>query len=357
MAKVSSGLFSEESGSAGANGTGTEVQTLDYKNLKEDSSNSSGVESATLESSSQSSDLSALESTTSSQLPDITALENIQFELEKLQDVGQEAEVETVVVATSTNQGRLQQFSLSPGASLLPGSTAGHTVQISPAKSLLNTPAVAKGSVAEAATTTVLPGQTLLKRPGAPGQVVTKVIITKNPNSGKTQAMPSGSTVGAAAVSGASEIVFSAPVTPQILAAVNNSNASGVVVTQASLLSPTKLATSTTPTKLIFSGKTFTAGKSPTKIAIPINQQSPQKLLQSGQFKIVSAQSIGGVTSTVTSGGIQPKKLTFSPQKVIIRPQQPGASGVRALFLFRGLIWGGGGVKKMASAETCTNTE
>ena len=342
MAKVTTELFSEESSGGAARGNNEQI--LDYKNLKgEDISNSSGVESATLESSNQSSELSALDSTTSSQLPDITALENIQLELEKLHDTVNSTEVEgveTIVVTsegadTSTGSANLQ--GILPGASLLT-STVHNGKKLAPAKSLLNTDKISTEN-----TTTVLPGQTLLRRPGVPGQVVTKVIITKNPGTGKVQAMPTGSGGGSAAGTNAatSEIVLSAPVTSQLLAAHAQSTASGagsvnnpasIVVTQTSLLSPTKLGSSiqtssTTPTKLIFTSKGLTTGRSPTKIAIPLNTQSPQKILQPGQFKIVSASSLGGATSTAASGGIQPKKLTFSPQKVIIRPQL-GATGV-----------------------------
>ncbi len=336
VAKVTTELFNEERSTA-ANGSGAVSQTLDYKNLKglpvHETSNSSGIESGVLESSNQSSELSALDSTTSSQLPDIAALENIQFELDKLQDTVNStdiSEVETIVV-TATSQGETSHSGdslqeIPPGASLLTG-TVSNSGQIS-AKSLLNTSGNTGSSIGSEATATVLPGQTLLKRPGAPGQVVTKVIITKNPGTvcGRTQAMQTG-----AAATGTSEIVLSAPATSQLLG-VNTGTS--ITLTQANLLSsPTRLATATTPTKVILTSKSLTTGKSPTKIAIPINPQSPQRILQSGQFKIVSAQSVGGATSTVTPGGIQPKKLTFSPQKVIIRPQQPGATGVRFLFL------------------------
>ena len=242
--------------------------------------------------------------------------------------------METFVVTASqgvnTSSGgsnNLQEFL--PGTSLLTG-TVHNGAKVSTTKSLLST---GKSS----AETTLLPGQTILKRPGVPGQVVTKVIITKNPGAGKVQAMPTGSTGGSVAgTHTTSEIVLSAPVTSQLLAGQSvggAKNPSSVVVSQTSLLSPTKLVsalpTSTTPTKLIFTSKGLaTAVKSPTKIAIPLNTQSPQKLLQSGQFKIVSASTLGGATNTATSSGIQPKKLTFSPQKVIIRPQQPGSAGV-----------------------------
>ena len=345
VAKVTTELFSEESSRGVARGSNE--QTLDYKNLKgEDISNSSGVESATLESSNQSSELSALDSITSSQLPDITALENIQLELEKLHDTVNSTEVEgveTIVVTTSqgaeTSTGSTHLEGVLPGTSLLTSTVHHNGTKVAPAKTLISTD---KSSTET--TTTVLPGQTLLRRPGVPGQVVTKVIITKNPGSGKVQAMPTVSGGGSAAGTNTatSEIVLSAPVTSQLLAAHAQSTAAGsgsvnnptnIVVTQASLLSPTKLGSSiqtssTTPTKLIFTSKGLTTGRSPTKIAIPLNTQSPQKILQSGQFKIVSASSLGGATTTAASGGIQPKKLTFSPQKVIIRPQQPGTTGV-----------------------------
>ena len=181
VAKVTTELFSEE-GSTGGAARENNVQTLDYKNLKgEDISNSSGVESATLESSNQSSVLSALDSTTSSQLPDIGALENIQLELEKLQETVNSSEasgVETIVVTASQcvntsfgGSSNLQE--ILPGTSLLTG-TIHNGTKASPAKSLLST----DKSNSE---TTILPGQTLLKRPGTQGQVVTKVIITKNP--------------------------------------------------------------------------------------------------------------------------------------------------------------------------------
>ena len=164
--------------------------------------------------------------------------------------------------------------------------------------------------------------------------------------------MPLGSTgASVAGTNTASEIVLSAPVTSQLLAGQSTgcvSHPVSVVVTQASLLSPTKLVsalpTSTTPTKLIFTSKGLgTAVRSPTKIAIPLNTQSPQKLLQSGQFKIVSASTISGATNTAATGGIQPKKLTFSPQKVIIRPQQPGSTGVSRnvtlqIFLYMSIV-------------------
>ncbi len=198
--------------------------------------------------------------------------------------------------------------------------TQGGTIIITGNIPKLNDTSTASGSTPSVGK--VLPGQTLLKKTTPSGQVVTKVIVKQNPSVSKPQVMSTGY-----AVSGStSDIILEAPAGGQVLSTAAGKSLIGplsptntIKVSQTSLLSPTRTVTvqPTTPSKQIILNKVaFSPGKSPTKIAIPLNTQSPSKILQSGQFKIVSA------TTTTTSSA---KKLTFSPQKVIIRQQPSGA--------------------------------
>ena len=168
--------------------------------------------------------------------------------------------------------------------------------------------------------------QAIVKRPGAntTGQVVTKVIITKNPNTNQPQPVPVSLHANHSAI-------FATSV-PQVLNAAPAGTLTPtktISISQGGILSPSKglVSLTGTPIKQGANKIAISPVKTPTKITMIPIAKSPQKIVPfPGQnvFTMV-AKTVASATNTVTSSHSKPATITMSPSKVIIK-QQPQVS-------------------------------
>ena len=154
-----------------------------------------------------------------------------------------------------------------------------------------------------------------------PGQVVTKVIITKNPLTSQPQAVPAlGNTIspsGFAIGDSGNAAVLQQQVTPT----------KAITVSHCGVLSPQRIMTApSTPTKQILPSNKVPISpmKTPSKITmIPMSMtKSPQRL--GGQVVAMVARTVGSNVNRTPSmsTNTQASTITMSPSKVIIKGQQ-----------------------------------
>ena len=154
-----------------------------------------------------------------------------------------------------------------------------------------------------------------------PGQVVTKVIITKNPLTSQPQAVPAlGNTIspsGFAIGDSGNAAALQQQVTPT----------KAITVSHCGVLSPQRIMTApSTPTKQILPSNKIPISpmKTPPKITmIPMSMtKSPQRL--GGQVVAMVARTVGSNVNRTPSmsTNTQASTITMSPSKVIIKGQQ-----------------------------------
>lgn len=286
------------------------------------------------------------------QLSDLDTLETIQAELDALQDpvISAATSQQILISAATSQQAHIpQHVTVEPtsAVSLLSSHASVAAAQVASAVETLNSKQFILGSVRnEPIVYTSIAGQgdpsSIVKRPLtasaglSTGQVVTKVIITKNPSTQQPQALPSGSasqpmqyvltTVGSSSETGTLSLSQGTPTTPT----------KTITLTGSSLLSPTRLVSAlpNTPTKLAIGTKlTLSPVRSPTKITmVPVSAKSPQRIAPAPgqQYITMVAKTVnsGSLPTTTISTAIatKPSTITMSPSKVLFKQQVPGVS-------------------------------
>ena len=275
------------------------------------------------------------------QLPELEALESMELELNKIQGAGGDpgTPVNSVTVLSATTQVSTQT-ALPTSSSVVRASGTSSSLGLIPAtvqqqsggssvvtlqnsQVLLSSLAPSSGGTAAVHTVRRSSGSD-----SAPGQTVTKMIITKNTGSQQVQSTGLGAhtptVIVTTTASGTS--LLSQPKTPP-------KETFRVVMSSTGVFSPQKiLTTPSTPTKQIIpAGKVpITPLKTPPKITMVPIAKSPQKGVP-GQPQIItmvgkSLVSGPGGSATVNMG--TPKAQTFqvSPSKVIIKGQHVGVA-------------------------------
>ena len=262
------------------------------------------------------------------QLSDLATLESIQAELDRIQNSSEDGDniaastsslitLSSPAVTMTSADGASFVGSLSDGSNIVTTSNAQGGTQI--VNVLQDDTQVLSDNVKQ----TVHNIQT--KRPLAAvsnsGQVVTKVIITKNPNQTQPVAIP---------VSNQQIVMMGS----QGLTTVSHQMGLGsptktITINPSLLQSPTKYITALpgSPTKFISGQKiALSPVKTPTKITmIPVSSmsKSPQRIVTStGQVLTMVAKAQSGSTSLTSASSTRPATITMSPSKVILK-QQP----------------------------------
>lgn len=246
------------------------------------------------------------------QLSDLAALDSIQAELDRIQN----SDGDNITPSATASSSISSQVTMSSndGASFL-GSISDSQGVITAGGGAQVVSVLQGDQLQEALSQQVQNVQTkrTLNSNSVKGQVVTKVIIAKNP--GQTQQVT---------------LPISSHNTQQQQQQIMMMGSQGIstISPTIGLQSPTKTQmTQGSPSKIIIGQKiAMSPGKTPTKITmIPVSGKSPQRIItSSGQILTMVQKSVGnaqaGLTS-LTSASTKPSTITMSPSKVILKQQ------------------------------------